>query len=128
MAYAVNANILNTAILARAAPEYHLVTDWPASMAWFVVTLGTASTAYVVGGLVPFLSELLAFVGASAGIATTYLFPCIFALKILPMGIMERAFLVLVTCAAFAMAVVGVIVSLNSIVLEAGEKPAFSCH
>lgn len=83
MGYALNANVMNTAVLARISAQAHDDNSFGTKLLWLGVTLGTLTTCFVVSSMIPFLNDLMGFVGASCGMATTYIFPCAFGLKLL---------------------------------------------
>ena len=51
---------------------------------WGLSTCILIGGSFLLSNTVSFFSELLAFAGATGGIATTYIFPCLFILKVDP--------------------------------------------
>jgi len=49
---------------------------------WLLSSSFLVLAAFLLSNLCSFFSELLAFAGATGGIATTYIFPCVFILKV----------------------------------------------
>ena len=129
MGYAINANVMNTALLARFAPSAYGSNTADAKFKWFLTTLGTLCVSMVVSNAVPFLSDMMGFVGASCGVATTYIFPCLFALKLLDDSsgaekCLQMSLIVIASCVAAA----GVQASIMDMIKNASNgAPPFSC-
>jgi len=114
MGYAINANVMNTAVLARFYPSAHADNSAGAKFKWFLVTCYTLIVAMVISNAVPFLSDLMGFVGASCGMSTTYIFPCVFALRLLDdSSTAERTLQYLIIAVAVCISILGVQVSIQ---------------
>ena len=53
-------------------------------LVWFLSSTFLVLMAFLLSNLCSFFAELLSFAGATGGIATTYIFPCLFILKVDP--------------------------------------------
>jgi hypothetical protein len=53
---------------------------------WFALTAATVAVYFALSEVAPFLKDLMGVVGASAGLALEYVFPCLFSLRLLGPG------------------------------------------
>jgi len=76
--FVINGNVFNHAINERAVPEKHQQRR----LTWFIVTLVTVSGSFALANLLPDLSALISVVGATCGLALTFVFPASIMLKL----------------------------------------------
>ena len=124
---------MNTAIFSRICPPAFSEDSGSSSqrLPWFAVTLFTVALCFVVSNLIPFLTDLMGFIGASCGMFTTYIFPCVFSLKLLrhelsPAGVLA---IKLVTVLALIVSGVGVYGTVADIVQNVRHESmgVFTC-
>ena len=126
---AATARLKQRATRARGDGSNNEVRD---RLEWFAMSGMLLLLAFAMSNLIPFLDDMLGFIGALCSIATTYIFPCAFALALLHerMSVQERACCVLVAAVAVCLAFLGATASVISLVRDwqAGGAPApFSC-
>lgn len=96
---------------------------------WTVITLGTAISAFVLANVVGGLDNIVSFIGATCGVALTFLVPASLALKMLPMTMPERAGHIVVMVLGTGLVGLGSYSSISGLVKEytSGEITAFPC-
>ena len=72
------------------------------------MTLFTVALCFVISNLIPFLTDLMGFIGASCGMFTTYIFPCVFSVKLLHHELSPAGVLAIKLVAVLALIVSGV--------------------
>jgi hypothetical protein len=114
-AYAINCNVWCRAVLKIFVPARLQLSR----LVYLGATLVLIVLATICSLLVPFLNALVGLVGVSCGMATTYFFPCSFALQLLNPSRMERAFLYAVLVLAALVSCFGMSASIADIVAQA---------
>ncbi|ETV96849.1 hypothetical protein H310_10134 [Aphanomyces invadans] len=97
--------------------------------AWLGITGSIVCTSFLVSNVVPFINDLLGFVGAISGVTTTYVFPFLLAPVILRDEMTRGHARVLhgVAVASTVVAIVGVISSVHRMANSYETKAPFSC-
>lgn len=116
VAYVINANVVNRAVVrglcARRRDGARGIAPRRAGwLPWLMVSTATVASWYVVANSIPFLQDLMGFIGATLGVVLTYVFPTVFARKVLwtRLSLCERratsvVLFVAVACSIFATA------------------------
>lgn len=76
--FIINGNVFNHALNDRIVPRKHRKSR----LAWFLVSLVTVSGSFALANVLPNLSALISVVGATCGLALTFIFPASFILRL----------------------------------------------
>jgi hypothetical protein len=123
-AYAINCNVWCRAALKICVP-LQLQSNRAAHLGSTLLLLLLATVCSM---LLPFLNALVGLVGVSCGMATTYFFPCLFALKLLDLSKAESRIIWTVFLLASAVSCFGVTASIADIVLQAKAAAAATAN
>lgn len=97
-------------------------------MIWFLFTLIIVLVSFMVCNLTPFINSLMGFVASTAGIATAFIFPFLFAAKLLPdMSPRQRHVHQAFALFAVSIAVLGVYMSIRQMQESFAIKIPFAC-
>ncbi|RQM22924.1 hypothetical protein B5M09_004803 [Aphanomyces astaci] len=137
LCHVVVAYVMAVMVLARAIeqrlfhrpPEQSKHASVENRVAWLGITAAVVFTSFFVCNVVPFVNDLLGFVGALSGVTTTYVFPFLLAPVILrdDMTRGHARLLQGIAVASTLVAVVGVISSVHRMANSYQTRPPFSC-
>ncbi|OQR98135.1 amino acid transporter, AAAP family [Achlya hypogyna] len=98
-------------------------------MSWFGLTSAIVFLGFLVANVLPFVNDLLGFVGAMSGVTTTFVFPFLLAPVILKdeLSVMHTRALQAVACFSCIVAVVGVVCSVHRMSNSYETRSPFSC-
>ena len=123
------ANAINANVLIGAANKLLVPPKQQQSRAvWFGLSVVLAVGAYVVSNLFTFFGDLINVIGATFGMATTYMLPCAFALKALPLEPTERTGVSVLLALSVGVSIMGTYASLATLADDFSSfGPPFSC-
>ncbi|RHY61128.1 hypothetical protein DYB30_005353 [Aphanomyces astaci] len=137
LCHVVVAYVMAVMVLARAIeqrlfhrpPEQSKHASVENRVAWLGITAAVVFTSFLVCNVVPFVNDLLGFVGALSGVTTTYVFPFLLAPVILrdDMTRGHARLLQGIAVASTLVAVVGVISSVHRMANSYQTRSPFSC-
>lgn len=93
-------------------------------VAWAVVTAGVVAYSYAISASLPYFSTLAGLMVAGTYLVTAYVAPCAFALKLVPLSAVERAWCRALIAVMSAASVAGLAVSVVALVRNIGGGPA----
>ena len=141
VAYTILTNVVCGAVVRALRPA--LGETWAGEAAaasakgralWATVTTAAMLCSFVLSNAVPFLADLMAVISAVCALATTYVFPAVFALLLLndgngSMSALEQRGCKALVVVALVLSVLGVYAALADIAGQMGQqsRSAFSC-
>ena len=91
---------------------------------WAVVTAGVVAYSYAISATLPYFSTLSGIMTATSYLVTSFVAPCAFALKLLPLSPVERAWCRFLIVAMSAASLAGLGLSVTALVQNIGGGPA----
>ena len=130
IAYTIITNVTCSAAASAIAPHLSYDTGIKGRTLWLFVTLGLVMACFVLSNAVPFLADLMAVISAVCALATTYGFPCTFAVALLvDMSPRERKICQCIVGISLCFSCLGVYAAFSDIAdkWHSAPRPPFSC-